>query len=165
MNCCIYQIKILVLLIVLNLSLGWSPVKTFYILWCLAICYRDLSCVLMWLISHVDMCCMYWTLYRIISKCKGILYSSSWQPSLCSYKIYLKGIGIYGIWLRAGKELDIHLKVSCKNVFKTSRLNPQLEINILPSIWQFFLPDAKLDLVENETLKRTQLILLVLLAS
>ena len=41
----------------------------------------------------------------------------------------------------------------------------QLEINILPSIWQFFLPDAKLDLVENETLKRTQLILLVLLAS
>ena len=75
----------------------------------------------------------------------------------------------WDIWYMAkegqGKELDIHLKVRCKNVFKTSRLNPQLEINILPSIWQFFLPDAKLDLVENATLKRTQLILLVLLAS
>ena len=30
--------------------------------------------------------------------------------------------------------------------------DPQHEINILPSIWQFFLPDAKLDLAENATL-------------
>ena len=84
---------------------------------------------------------------------------------MTTFPLQLQDLTKRGIWLRAGKELDIHLKVSCKNVFKTSRLNPQLEINILPSIWQFFLPDAKLDLVENETLKRTQLILLVLLAS
>ena len=59
----------------------------------------------------------------------------------------------WGIWLRDRPEYTLYTLQSVVRMYKkTSRWKPQHEINILPSIWQFFLPDAKLDLVENETL-------------